>query len=388
MDEPRLYLDFNATAPVRDSARAAVMAALDMLGNASSVHAEGRAARQTIETARREVATLVGGASGNVIFTSGGTEAANLAVTPALRLAGSRLEMARLLVPATEHACVLNGHRFDPAQVVRLPVTAEGRLDLAALDAALAKYPGPLMLALQAANNETGVIQPVAEAAARVHARNGIVICDAVQAVGRIDCEMNSLGADAMFLSAHKFGGPKGVGAVVLAHDRLHFDIPLVRGGGQEKGARAGTENVAAIAGMGAAARDILETGRDLQVVEWRDQTEAELLQFDPTAVVFGQAAPRLPNTCAFALPGVRADTLLIALDLAGVAVSSGSACSSGKVRRSHVLDAMGIDPELASGAIRLSFGHGSSAADAALFGQTLRRVVTQIRGRKLSSAA
>jgi cysteine desulfurase len=387
MNEPRLYLDFNATAPLRPSARAAFLSALECIGNASSIHAEGRAARQLIEAARSDVAALVGASRENVVFTSGGTEAANLALTPDCRRAGARSQLARLLVPATEHACVLHGHRFDPARVVQLPVTAAGVLDLAALDAELARSPEPVMLAVQAANNETGVIQPVAEAAARVHAHGGTVVCDAVQAVGRIDCDLNALGADAILLSAHKFGGPKGAGALVSRGDGFHFS-PLVRGGGQEGGRRAGTENVAAIAGFGAAARDLLDHGRDDRLSSWRDQVETELRAFDPTVVIFGHSVPRLPNTCAFAVPGLRADTLLIALDLEGVAVSSGSACSSGRVRRSHVLEAMGVDRELASGALRVSFGYGSSASDAPLFGSRLRRLVSQIRARKLAPAA
>jgi len=388
MTEPRLYLDFNATAPLRPSARAAFVAALDCVGNASSIHAEGRAARQLIELARGDVAALIGAAAEQVVFTSGGTEAANLALTPDYRRAGAQVQFARLLLPATEHVCVLNGHRFEAARVVPLPVTADGLLDLGALDTELARSAEPVMLALQAANNETGVIQPVAEAAARVHASGGLVVCDAAQAVGRIDCDITALGADVLLLSAHKFGGPKGAGALVFGSDQWHIAAPLLRGGGQEKGRRAGTENVAAIAAFGAAARDLLDNGREDRLAAWRDQAEAELLAFDPTAVIFGQTAPRLPNTSAFALSGLRADTLLIALDLAGVAVSSGSACSSGRVRRSHVLDAMGVDPQFASGAIRISFGDGSRASDATLFGDRLRRLVSQIRGRQRVSTA
>jgi cysteine desulfurase len=388
MSEPRLYLDFNATAPLRPAARTAVVSALDCLGNASSIHAEGRAARELIELARHRVAALVGAVGENVVFTSGGTEAANLALTPHYRRQGARLEFARLFVPAIEHACVLSGHRFDAARVVQLAVTSEGVLDLAALDEQLAKTSEPVLLAVQAANNETGVVQPVAQAAARIHARGGIVVCDAVQAVGRIDCDIAVMDADMVILSAHKFGGPKGAGALVFRDDRLQNLAPLVRGGGQEKGRRAGTENVAAIAGFGAAARDLLETGRDDRLASWRDQVEAELLEFEPAAVIFGRGVPRLPNTSAFALPGLRADTLLIALDLAGVAVSSGSACSSGRVRRSHVLDAMGVDPALAAGAIRISFGHSSGDCDALAFSARLRRLVSQIRARKLATAA
>jgi cysteine desulfurase len=381
---PRLYLDFNATAPLRPSARAAMLAALDLVGNASSVHADGRAARALVERAREAVAALLGASAENVVFTSGATEAANLALTPELGFEDKRADY--LLVAAIEHACVLHGHRFSARQVVRLPVDGNGCLDLSALEHWLARHPERVMLALQAANNETGVLQPVAEAAARVHAHGGMVVCDAVQAIGKIACSFTTTGADAVLISAHKFGGPKGAGALVFANDRWHLNAPLLRGGGQERGARAGTENVAALAGFGAAADAIGDV--DERLSRWRDQVEEDLVDFDPAAVIFARSMPRLPNTSAFALPSIRADTLLIALDLAGISVSSGSACSSGKVRRSHVLDAMGVDPTLASGAIRVSFGPGSQAGDAARFSETLRRLVGKMRGRKWPSAA
>ena len=380
MPQSRLYLDHNATSPLRPEAADAVAAALRLPGNASSIHAEGRAARAVIEAARAQVAALVGARAKNVVFTSGGTEAANLALTPGFSRAGSPRPV-RLLVGATEHACVLQGHRFEAAAVTRIACGPDGAIDLAALRAALAKG-GPAMLALQAANNETGLLQPVAEAATLVHAVGGVVVCDAVQFCGKLPCDIGALGADALFLSAHKFGGPKGAGALVFAADSLHLAEPLLRGGGQERGLRAGTENIAAIAGFGAAAGAAafgLAAQAAMQA-SLRAALEAGIRAAAPDAVFFGEEAARLPNTASFAIPGVRAETLLIALDLAGVAASSGSACSSGKVAPSHVLAAMGVAPELASGALRLSTGWSTTAAEAANFGERFAAVIQRLR--------
>lgn len=389
MARARIYLDFNATAPLHPQARTAVIAALDVIGNASSVHAEGRAARNLVESARSKVALLVGAAAENVIFTSGGTEAANLALTLSLRH-GAGTGSGFLLAGAGEHSCVLDGHRFGEAARI-VPLQLDGSLDLAALVAALDQLQGGRpILALQAANNETGVIQPVAEAARFVHARDGLVICDAVQAAGRIDCSLAALQADVMILSAHKFGGPKGAGALVFATDHLHIDEALVRGGGQERGLRAGTENVAAIAGFGDAADAAANeraSGEGRWTV-WRDRFEAELRRIAPDAIVFGAAAKRLPNTSAFAVPGVAAETLLIALDLDGVALSSGSACSSGKVRPSHVLAAMGVAPEIARGALRVSFGWSTCDDDISGFCETLEKTLRNIKLRRIGKAA
>lgn len=390
MASTRLYLDFNATAPLHPSARAAMIAALDVCGNASSIHSEGRAARSLVETARSKVALLVGAAAKNVVFTSGGTEAANMALTPSLRdRRGSGF--GPIFVGAGEHPCVLSGHRFADADVRVLPLLPDGTLDLSVLAGALDGLHGKRpLLALQAANNETGVIQPVAEAARLVHAKDGLVICDAVQAAGRIACNFATLEADAMILSAHKLGGPKGAGALVFATDHLHIDEPLVRGGGQEHGLRAGTENVAAIVGFGtmadAAARE--NTAAATRWATWRDHCEEELRHVVPEAVIFGAGAKRLPNTSAFAVPGIAAETLLIAFDLEGVALSSGSACSSGKVRPSHVLAAMGIAPDLARGALRMSFGWSTSEDDISGFCETLKKTLRKIKLRRLGKAA
>jgi cysteine desulfurase len=351
----RVYFDWNATAPLRREARGAMLAALDVVGNPSSVHAEGRSARRLIEEARAEVAALVGGEPRNVTFTSGGTEANMLALTPAVRAGGA--PCARLLLSAIEHPSVLAGGRFAPAAAERLPVTADGTIDLAALELRLAADEGPALVSLMLANNETGVVQPVSEAARLVHEAGGLLHVDAVQAAGRIPCDINALGADLLTVSGHKIGAPKGVGALVRRAGVLL--TALVTGGGQERGLRAGTENVAAVAGFGAAAavarRDL--AGAGTRMTRLRARLEGKLAAAAPEVVIFGAGVERLPNTTLFAVPGMRAETAVIAFDLAGVAVSSGAACSSGKVQPSHVLAAMGVPPGLAQGAIRVSLG-------------------------------
>jgi cysteine desulfurase len=376
----RAYLDYNATAPLRPEGRAAIAAALDIAGNPSSIHAEGRAARALVEEARREVAALAGARARDVIFTASGTEAANLALAPGVAAAGVA-PLERLIVSATEHPCALGGHRFAKHEIA--PAAADGRIDLDAL-ARLLDGP-PALVALQAANNETGVLQPVAEAADMVHARGGLLVCDAAQAAGRLPLAEVARGADILLLSAHKFGGPKGAGAAVILREGLHIE-PLLRGGGQERGRRAGTENVAALAGFGAAARaahaGLPEEAARLAAL--RDACEREVRALAPDAVAFGAEAPRLPNTLAFAIPGLPAATLLMRLDLEGVAVSSGSACSSGKVGPSHVLAAMGVAPGLAAGALRLSLGWASGPADVEAFASALRRALAGVR-RKAS---
>jgi cysteine desulfurase len=385
-DAPRVYLDYNATAPLRPEAREAMLAAMDSLGNPSSIHAEGRAARKIVEEARRAVAELAGVEPGGVVFTSGGTEAANLALNPAIGAPELKAPLARLIVGAGEHPCVLQGHRFATDRVVLAPLGADGRIDLAALAALPAlSEEGPAMLALQGANNETGVIQPVAQAAALVHAAGGLMVCDAVQLAGRASLEIAALGADFLFLSAHKFGGPKGAGALIAARSELTVGAPLLRGGGQERGARAGTENVAAIAGFGAAARVAAAeaASESARLADLRDSLAERVREQAPDAVIFGAAAPRLCNTLCFSVPGLAAATLVIALDLAGVAVSAGSACSSGKVARSHVLDAMGVEPDLAAGAIRLSLGWASREADVARFDAAFGQTMARLRRRR-----
>ena len=393
MSRTRVYLDHNATAPLHPAAREAMCAAFDLCGNASSVHAEGRTARAIIEAARAEVAAFADVAPKNVVFTSGGTEALNLALTPSIETPDEKRPFGLLVASAGEHPAVLAGHRFAPAQLELAGLTPRGVLNIEALGATLARASASghrIMLALQAANNETGVIQPVAAAAEMIHAAGGFLVCDAVQAAGKIDCDIESLGADAIVLSAHKFGGPKGAGALCFCSDAYHIREALLRGGGQERGLRAGTENVASIAGMAAALAAVKARLREeaAALSVWRDELEAEISRVAPGAVFFGAGAERLPNTSCFALPRIEAQVLLIALDMEGIAVSSGSACSSGKVKRSHVLSAMGVEPDAASGAIRVSLGWNSRREDCNSFVEALERTLSTIRARRDKSAA
>jgi cysteine desulfurase len=353
----RTYLDWNAGAPLREEARAVMTEALALTGNASSIHAEGRAVRHLIETARENVAALVGAQARNVTFTSGATEANILALTPELEVSGHKLLHDKLFVSGIEHASVRCGGRFAPENIEELPVTRAGILDLLALSSALSRAEHPLV-SVMLANNETGVLQPIREIADIVHAANGLLHVDAVQGPGRIDCRIDALGADLMSLSAHKLGGPQGAGALIRPGD-IHI-APLIRGGGQERGQRAGTENVAAIAGFGAAAA-AADPADAPRMAALRDRMEAGIRAIAPQAVIFGEGAPRLPNTTLFAIPGLKAETAVISCDLNGVAVSSGSACSSGKVQPSHVLAAMGVEPRLAQGAVRVSLGSSTT---------------------------
>jgi cysteine desulfurase len=358
----RVYLDWNATTPLRPEAKAAMAAAWDLPGNPSSVHAEGRKARRLVEEARANVAGAVGAIPQNVIFTSGGTEANALALTPGLRRA-SGPAVQRLLVSAIEHASVLAGGRFTTGAIGTVGVTKSGLLDLDRLRTML-ESGAPALVSVMLANNETGAIQPVAEAAAIVHAAGGLLHVDAIQALGKISFDFKAMNADLVTLSAHKIGGPKGVGALVLAEGVLGLE-PLLRGGGQELGHRAGTENVAGIAGFGAAVKAAMAVlAQDaVRLESLRDRLEGGLRQ-TPGMIVFSGEVPRLPNTTLFTVPGLKAETAVIGFDLASVAVSSGSACSSGKVQPSHVLKAMGFGPELAQGAVRLSLGWSTSDAD------------------------
>lgn len=377
MNGQRAYLDYNASGPLREAARAAVVAALDLAANPSSVHGEGRRARQVVEAARRQVAALAG--AEHVVFTSGATEAASTLLTPDWRMGRSPLRMGRLYVSEAEHPCLLNGGRFAPGEVTRIGVRGSGLIDLDALGAALAGHDrekGLPLVAVHLVNNETGVIQPAAEIAEIVRQAGGVLVLDAVQAAGRIPLDTGL--ADYLILSSHKIGGPKGAGAICAKAD-LMMPAPLVTGGGQEKGHRAGTENVAAIAGFGAAAA---EAAGDLGSVEavraLRDRIEAIVLAAAPDAVIHGSAAPRVANTSFFALPGIKAETAQIAFDLAGVALSAGSACSSGKVGPSHVLKAMGHGD--AAGALRVSIGEGTTEADVALFEKALTGLLDRTR--------
>jgi cysteine desulfurase len=356
----RSYLDHNATTPLRAEVREAVVGALAIPGNPSSVHEEGRTARAAIENARAKVANLVGARPEDVIFTSGGTEA------NALALAAPSGEGWHCYLSAIEHPSVLSGGRFDPETTSIFPVIPDGVADLATLAKMLEKDKAggarPIV-SLMVANNETGAIQPVAEAAEIVHEAGGILHSDAVQAAGRMPLDLDELGADMVTLSAHKIGGPKGIGALVLAEGSKVE--PLIKGGGQEGRRRAGTENVAGIIGFGVAAElavaDLTEVAA---VAKIRDALEDGVRAIAQDAVVFSSSVPRIPNTSCFAVSGAKAETLVIGLDLAGIAVSAGSACSSGKVEASHVLAAMGVEPDMAQGAIRVSLGIGSENTD------------------------
>jgi cysteine desulfurase len=381
----RAYLDHNASSAIRPQVLEAMTAALGVAGNASSVHHEGRQARAMVEASREEVASLVGVTPAQIVFTSGGTEANVMALSPAW-LGGA--EAARLFVSAIEHPSVLKGGRFAPKNVERLPVDADGVLDIEASATHLRRWREasdvPFMASLMLANNETGAVQPVEAFASVVHALGGALHCDCVQAAGKISLEAAVRSADLLTVSAHKFGGPKGAGALVLCNERLGFAQPLISGGGQERGYRAGTENVAAITGFGVAAGFARQEGlASGEIAGLRDQIEAEILRIATEAVIFAREAPRLPNTVCFACPGMSAETLLMAFDLDGVALSAGSACSSGKIEHSHVLAAMGAAPELAGAAIRVSAGWNSTGQDVERFGAAWQRIYSRFQERR-----
>lgn len=354
-----VYMDHNATTAVRPEARDAVALALALTGNPSSVHGSGRTARRLVEDARDAVAALVGAEPAWVVFTSGGTEANNLA----LRVLPKR---APILCSAVEHASVLSV--MDG--IVEIPVDGDGVVDLGALEALLAGEDTPALVSVMLANNETGVLQPVADVAALAHEHGALIHCDAVQAAGKMAIDFRALGCDLMSLSAHKIGGPSGVGALVVTSG-VEGDlalIPMLRGGGQERGRRAGTENVPGIAGFGAAARAAREGLTDFaRLGRWRERIENRLRQHADSRV-YGFGAPRLANTSCLTMPGVEAETQVIQLDLAGVAVSAGAACSSGKVEPSRVLAAMGVDANEAATAIRVSLGWSTTEDDADKF--------------------
>lgn len=379
MAAPRAYLDHNASAPLTAAARAAMLDALAIDANPSSVHSEGRAARRIVEDARRHVALLANARPEHVVFTSGATEAAATLLTPDWRMGRGPVRMGRLYVLASDHPCVLGGGRFPKSDVTVIGVDGEGVADLDALRSVLARHDreaGLPLVALHAANNETGVVQPLVEIASVVRQAGGVLVVDAVQAAGRIPLDISAGCGDYLILSSHKIGGPKGAGAIVAAAD-LMMPAPLVTGGGQEKGHRAGTENLAAIAGFGAAARGAADglSGMDA-VRELRDRIERALAEADPAIEIFSRGAERLPNTTFFAIPGIKAETAQIAFDLAGVALSAGSACSSGRVGPSHVLKAMGRGDD--AGALRVSIGLSTTDADVVRFKAALMAIVAR----------
>lgn len=356
-----IYADHNATSPLRPEARSAMLAALDLGANPSSVHAAGRAARRTLETARQQVGRAIGGAAKDIVFTSGGTEANALALMGAARQLGHK---CTLFLSGLEHAAVRDHAALAGVDTVSIPATPDGLIDLAALSAALDAHDadrGMPLLALMLANNETGVIQPVAEAGAMMRAHGGLIHCDGVQALGKIPVNVTLLGVDYLALSAHKCGGPAGVGALWV---RPGAPLkPLQLGGGQERSLRSGTENLAGIAGFGAAAEASEAALHEFEALSaHRDRMETRLIAAG--AHIFGQDAPRLSNTSCFAFEGFASETQVMALDLAGICISAGAACSSGKVSRSGVLSAMGASDALASATIRTSFGWSTQPGD------------------------
>jgi cysteine desulfurase len=375
------YLDYNATAPIWPEVRAAVADALAHYGNASSVHELGRAARARVEDAREALAALIGVKPSAIVFTSGGTEANNLALR-GLAAAGA---VERLLVSAIEHPSVLGAATATGLPVAVIPVTRAGLIDLEALASALKASPLRALVSVMSANNETGVIQPVADVIALAHARGAHVHVDAVQSLGRTALDLSTLGADLVTLSAHKIGGPPGVGALVIVNEDVALTAQL-SGGGQERGRRAGTENVPGIVGFGVAASLAPRiTAAMPRITRLREALEARIRALAPDAVIFGADAPRLGNTTCFATPGLSAEMQVMALDLAGVAVSAGAACSSGKVARSHVLAAMGAGTA-ASEAVRVSLGWHSSARDTEHFLSAYAALLA--RTRKLAVGA
>lgn len=396
----RAYLDHNATTPARPEVVEAMMRALALPGNPSSVHGEGRAARGAMEQAREQVARLVGAKASNVVFTSGGTEANATVLSPGLMDCDGgrdcvRVPASLLLFSATEHACVREGHHFPAAAAEAIPVDGDGVVDLGWLEQRLARFaaehPGArALVSIHLANNETGVVQPVAAAAEIVHRHGGLLHSDAVQAAGKLAVDIAALGADVLTLSAHKLGGPKGVGAIVFRIGALELADKPLRGGGQERGWRAGTENLPGIVGFGAAA-EIAGQRTESEAARlggMRDALERGIQALTPGTLIFGAGAGRLPNTSAFATPGLKAETALIRLDLIGAALSSGSACSSGKVKRSHVLDAMKIDPAMSAGALRASLGWTTCEADIDLFLAAYGKLVAASADRSAKAAA
>jgi len=358
MSRSQTYLDYNATAPARDEAIEAIAGVLRMPGNPSSIHKSGRKVRGAVDDARECLADLLGVSPQTLIFTSGGTEANGLAL---LGLAENARADA-ILISAIEHPSVVEVSKQAGVPVIEVEATSQGVVDIESLAKHMDAFERPIVSVMNA-NNETGIVQPTRAIADLVHARNGIFHSDAVQAFGKISIAETMSCADAVSISAHKIGGAAGCGVLYLK-EGLELS-PLFRGGGQEMGRRGGTENVTGIVGFAAAAKAALEHTQETETVRnLRDQLEARVAEQAPEAVFVGQHGARLPNTSFFAVPGLLAETTVAALDLEGVSISAGSACSSGKVQSSHVMTAMGFGPELASSAIRVSFGYRSQEVD------------------------
>lgn len=392
MAADRAYLDHNASAPLRPAARAAMAHALTQCGNASSVHAEGRAARAAIESARGQLAHFLGATPACVTFTSGATEANVLALAPTIEVGGQPRNFDVLLVSAVEHPSVRAGGRFAADRIEAIPVNVDGVVDIEALETMLAthrKAGRKALVSVMAANNETGVLQPLAGVALAVQEAGGMLHSDAVQIAGRIPFDLEASGADLISVSSHKLGGPQGAGALIVRNDSIRVP-PLLRGGAQEAGRRAGTENVAAIAGFAAAVSeaDAALAGETKRLRTLRNQAEEGVRRTAPDVVIFSGAAERLPNTVCFAAPGVAAETAIIAFDLDGVALSAGAACSSGKVGPSETLKAMGASPEIARGAMRLSIGWDTNESDISRFLEVWKRVYHKLGRERRERAA
>lgn len=382
-----IYLDHNAGAPLRASVREVMIETLGDAGNASSVHAHGRKARGRIEDARVQVARLCGAKSRAVTFVSGGTEGNMMALTPSWRDQGAPVYLDKLFRSAIEHPSVVTGGRFPASDQVVLPVDSNGRVQMEGLRELLSDA-DPSLVSVMAANNETGVVQPLAEIGSMVREFGHFLHVDAVQAAGRMLIDVEGWQADAITLSAHKFGGPQGIGAVVV-RSTARVPAPLMIGGGQENWQRGGTENVAAIAGFGNAAEAALEESADtVHLSEMKARLESGLRAVCPATVIFGENEERLANTSCFAVPGIPAETALIAFDLENVSVSSGSACSSGKVSVSHVLTAMGVNEDLARCALRVSMGWNTTDAEIDRFLEIWPRLVDRLNPEARHQAA
>ncbi|WP_417683959.1 cysteine desulfurase family protein [Roseibium sp.] len=384
---PQVYLDHNAGAPTRPQVRERMLEVLLDAGNASSVHGAGRKARGRIEEAREAVARLCGARSRAVTFTSGGTEANMTVLTPQWQDQGEPVYLDRLLRGATEHPSVASGGRFPVSRQGVIPVDGNGVVRLDALKEMLAGDER-VLVSVMAANNETGVIQPLADIGRMTAEANGFFHVDAVQAAGRMPIDLDAWQADAVTLSAHKFGGPQGMGAFVV-RSTARVPAPLLTGGGQENWRRAGTENVAGICGFGVAAelaaQEAVVTDR---IAAMRDSLEAGIRHICPSVTVFGAGAPRLANTLCFAVEGVPAETALIAFDLENIFLSSGSACSSGKVSVSHVLSAMGVEEGLARCALRVSLGWNTAEEDVSRFLEVWPSIVDRLNPAARNRAA
>ncbi len=365
-----IYLDYSASAPLKPAAKAAMANALEGIGNASSIHSFGRSQRATLDASRQIIASEINVKPEQVVFTGGATESNNMAL--------AAFPGRKLIVSAIEHPSILQA----ATDSVKVSVEDSGTINLNHLEDALKAVSAPALVSTMLVNNETGVIQPLDQVVALAKKYDALVHCDVVQALGRLPVDFKALGADLVSLSAHKIGGPQGVGALVMREKLV--PEPLIWGGGQEQRRRAGTENVAAIAGFAAATKTIADDlGKMSEWAKWRDDFESRIMKDAPETVVFGKAAPRTGNISCLAMKGVKNETQLMAFDLAGYAVSSGSACSSGKVQPSHVLQAMNVNGDIATSAIRMSFGWASLSQELTGFAEHWLAFYTRHLNRK-----